>query len=43
MKVFVSEIDIITTLFTRELIRHNKVQLRFIDKSVLKLNVDKYL
>ena len=40
-KYFVSEMEIITTLFTQEIIRQNKCQTRFLDKLVLKEDVDK--
>ena len=35
--------DIIVTLLTQEIIRQNKCQMRFIDKSVLKQSFDKKL
>ena len=40
-KYFVSEMEIITTLFTQEIIRQNKCQIRFIETLVLKEDVDK--
>ena len=36
IKEFVSEMDIITNSPTKEIIRHNKCQMRFLDKLVMK-------
>ena len=38
MKEFVSEINIIITSPTQEIIRENKCQMRFLDKLLLKQN-----
>ena len=35
-----SSMDIITTLYTQEIIRQNKCQMKFLDKLVLKKYVD---
>ena len=40
MKEVVLEMDIIITSSTQEVIRHNKCQMRFLDKLVLKQNID---
>ena len=43
MKDFVLEIDIITTLLTQETTRQNKCLMRFVEKLVLKQDVDNKL
>ena len=43
MKEVVSSMDIIITSSTQEIIRHNKCQMRFLDKLVLKHHFDKKL
>ena len=43
MNYFVSEIDIITTLSTHEIISQNQFQMKVFDKFLLKQNVDKKL
>ena len=43
MKDVVSEMDIITNFSTQKIIRQNKCQMRFLDKLVLKKDVDKRL
>ena len=40
MKEVVSSMDIITTSSTQEIIRQNKCQMRFVDKLLLKQDVD---
>ena len=43
MKEVLSSMDIITIFFTPEIIRQNKCQMRFLEKLVLKQDVDKKL
>ena len=43
MKEVGSEMDIITTFPTQEIISQNKCQMRFLDKLVLKQDIDKKL